>query len=106
MDAGDYPALLLTDQEKAVFEAGQVFLEGTTVCAEKTDDCLRMDIAVKDRESVQLLFSDHLKEGDVWADAYGLNLQETEPEYEILLHDMDQNGKADLVSPPFFSCIV
>ena len=60
MDAGDYPALLLTDQEKAVFEAGQVFLEGTTVCAEKTDDCLRMDIAVKDRESVQLLFSDHL----------------------------------------------
>ena len=97
MDAGDYPALLLTDQEKAVFEAGQVFLEGTTVCAEKTDDCLRMDIAVKDRESVQLLFSDHLKEGDVWADAYGLNLQETEPEYEILLHDMDQNGKADLV---------
>ena len=26
-----------------------------------------------------------------------MNLQETEPEYEILLHDMDQNGKADLV---------
>ena len=97
MTSEGYPALLFTDQENIVFEMGQTSLPGITVCAEKTDDRLQLDITSKSQKEVSFLFEDIVKASDDGGHVYAVDLKETSPEYEILLHDMDQNGTEDLV---------
>lgn len=97
MDFGELPALLLTGQkEKVVFSAEEISLTPATVSVEKTDDRMQLNISVKNQEETVFTFEDMIKESDAWA-VDDVDLRETLPEYEILLHDMDQNGTADLV---------
>lgn len=97
MASGDYPAMLFTDQENVVFEMERASLPEVTVCAEKMDEHLRLDITAKGQEEVSFSFEDIAKERDEGGSFYDVDLKETSPEYEILLHDMDQDGTEDLV---------
>lgn len=97
MSFGEYPALLFRDQEKTVFKLEQVSSSKITVCAEKTKDQLQLDITVGNQKEASFLFDDILRERDVLEGGYDVDLRETSPEYELLLHDMDQNGTDDLV---------
>lgn len=98
MDDRDLPALLLVEQEeKAEFAVEEMALETVTVSAEKTDDRMQLNITGKNREEAVFIFEDMVKESDTWGNNYDVDMRETSPEYEILLHDMDQSGTADLV---------
>lgn len=98
MDAGGLPALLLVEQEeKAEFAVEEIALETVTVSVEKADDKMQLNITGKNREEAVFIFEDMVKESDTWENSYDVDLRETSPEYEILLHDMDQNGTDDLV---------
>lgn len=97
MSLGEYPALLFRDQEKFAFKLEQVYSSKITVCAEKTEDRLQMDITAENQKEASFLFEDILRERDVLEGGYDVDLQEMSPEYELLLYDMDQNGTDDLV---------
>lgn len=97
MDSSELPALLFTDQENVEFETGQRLGAEATVYAEKKDDRLQMNIAVVNQKETSFLFGDILEENDAWGNVFDVDLQETSPEYEILLYDMDQSGTEDLV---------
>lgn len=97
MAAGELPALLLEDQEKIIFSTDQISKSDATVCVEKTNDSLQISITAKDRQRTEFSFEDIVKGDKVLEWAYDVDLEETSSEYEILLHDMDQNGTEDIV---------
>lgn len=93
-----YPSLLMADNQEYKFSTDLGRGSPVTISAEKTNEQLFLSCILEDGSTTDFVFD------DVFSDIYKqigysttIDLEETSPEYEILLDDLDEDGITDLL---------
>lgn len=106
-DAEKYPALLMTENKEYDFSISVDNNQTMLASAKKNNEQMSLDCTLSDGNNAIFQFY------DIYSETYkeqghinNIEFEKTSPEYEILLDDIDENGRMDLLITLSWRCRV